>query len=148
VDEHLYIISYDIADSKRWRRVFKLMEGHGEWLQLSVFQCRLSRRRHAELVSLLDGIIHHDQDHVIALDLGVAEQVSLHVVSLGKDFQAVRSGQGLFEYCYPRRFAAASLIIGKPPAFPRRTPTGLTPAFAGAGSSRRSRFGSLPLTGG
>ena len=89
MDEHLYIVAYDIADAKRWRRVFKLMHGYGEWLQLSVFQCRLSRRRHAELLALLDGIIHHDHDHIITLDIGVAEAVKPRVVSLGKDFKPV-----------------------------------------------------------
>lgn len=89
MDEHLYIVAYDIADQKRWRRVFKLMHGYGEWLQLSIFQCRLSRKRHAEMVALLDGIIHHDHDHVISMDLGVAEAVKPRVVSLGKDFRPV-----------------------------------------------------------
>jgi len=89
MDEHLYIVAYDIADTKRWRRVFRLMQGYGEWLQLSVFQCRLSRRRHAELLALLDGIIHHDHDHIITLDIGVAEAVKPRVVSLGKDFKPV-----------------------------------------------------------
>lgn len=89
MNEHLYIITYDIKDEKRWRRVFKLMKGYGEWLQLSVFQCRLSARRHAELFSLLDGIIHHDDDHILMLDLGPAEKVMPKVVSLGKAFQVV-----------------------------------------------------------
>lgn len=87
--EHLYLVAYDIADPKRWRRVFRLMEGFGDWLQLSVFQCRLSLQRHAELIALLDGIIHHDDDHVIVLDLGLAEQVTPRVVSLGKAYAPV-----------------------------------------------------------
>ena len=65
------------------------MNGYGEWLQLSVFQCRLSRRRHAELIALLDGIIHRTEDHVVLLDVGMVEQVKPRVVSLGKDFKAV-----------------------------------------------------------
>ncbi|MGZ8155153.1 MAG: CRISPR-associated endonuclease Cas2 [Burkholderiales bacterium] len=28
--EHLYIVTYDIRDEKRWRRVFRLMKGYGE----------------------------------------------------------------------------------------------------------------------
>ena len=87
MDEHLYIIAYDIADQKRWRSIFKLLNGYGEWLQLSVFQCRLSRRRHAELTATLDEIIHHKEDHVIIMDIGMAESVKPRVVSLGKDFQ-------------------------------------------------------------
>jgi CRISPR-associated protein Cas2 len=84
--EHLYIVAYDIADPKRWRRVFRLMEGFGEWLQLSIFQCRLSRQKHAELIALLDGIIHHNDDHVILMDIGLADQVAPRVVSLGKAY--------------------------------------------------------------
>lgn len=88
-DEHLYIVTYDIADPKRWRRVFRLMEGFGDWLQLSVFQCRLSTRRHAELVHLLDGMIHHDDDHVLLMDVGVAENVVPLIVSLGKAYTPI-----------------------------------------------------------
>jgi CRISPR-associated protein Cas2 len=87
--EHLYVVSYDIRDPKRWRRVFKLMKGYGEWLQLSVFQCRLSRRRHADLVALVDGILKNDEDHVVMLDLGPADEVSPRVTSLGKAFAPV-----------------------------------------------------------
>ncbi|HEX2824763.1 MAG TPA: CRISPR-associated endonuclease Cas2 [Burkholderiales bacterium] len=87
--EHLYIVSYDIRDPKRWRRVFRVMKGYGEWLQLSVFQCRLTRQQHAELIALLDGIIHHASDHVVLLDLGTAEHVVPRVVSLGKTFEPV-----------------------------------------------------------
>ena len=90
MEERMYIVVYDIADQKRWRKVFRLMEGYGEWLQLSVFQCRLSRKRHAELVSMLDGIIHRSQDHVVTLDIGPAEQAPPRVVSLGKEFRALR----------------------------------------------------------
>lgn len=90
MDQRLYIVAYDISDQKRWRRIFKLMKGYGEWVQLSVFQCRLSPRQHAELVALLDGVIHHTEDHVILMDLGLADNVTPRVVSLGKaEFQAI-----------------------------------------------------------
>lgn len=89
MDEHLFIVTYDISDPKRWRAIFSLMNGYGEWLQLSVFQCRLTRRRHAELVATLDEIIHHEQDHVLMLDLGSADTVVPRVVSLGKQFKAL-----------------------------------------------------------
>lgn len=90
MDQRLYIVAYDISDQKRWRRIFKLMKGYGEWVQLSVFQCRLSPRQHAELVALLDGVIHHTEDHVVLMDLGLADNVTPRVVSLGKaEFQAI-----------------------------------------------------------
>lgn len=88
-NQHLYVVVYDIGDPKRWRKVFTTMNGYGEWLQLSVFQCRLSRRRHAEMVALLDEIIHHQQDHVVIMDLGIADSVKPKVVSLGKAYSPV-----------------------------------------------------------
>ena len=90
MNEHLYIVSYDISDQRRWRAIFKLMHGYGEWLQLSVFQCRLSRRHHAELLATLDQLIHHAEDQVLMLDLGPAESVDPRVISLGKDFKAIQ----------------------------------------------------------
>jgi CRISPR-associated protein Cas2 len=89
MDEHLYLVTYDIRDDKRWRRVFKVMKGFGEWLQLSVFQCRLSHRRHAELVQLLDGAINHRVDALLIIDLGPADKVQPRVVSLGDKFEPV-----------------------------------------------------------
>ena len=90
MDQRLYIVAYDIADPKRWRRIFKLMKGYGEWLQLSVFQCRLTAKQQAELIALLDGIIHHREDHVIVLDLGPASTVVPRVTSLGKaEFEVI-----------------------------------------------------------
>ena len=90
MDQRLYIVAYDISCPKRWRRVFKLMKAYGEWVQLSVFQCRLTAKQHAELLALLDGIIQHDEDHVVLLDLGVADNVIPRVVSLGKaDFTPI-----------------------------------------------------------
>ena len=84
MDEHLYIVTYDIGDPKRWRAVFRLMNGYGEWVQLSVFQCRLSRKRHAEMLATLDEIVSQKDDHVVVIDVGVAENVTPRVVSLGK----------------------------------------------------------------
>ena len=72
VEERLYIVTYDITDDRRWRRVFKLMHGYGRWLQLSVFQCRLSAYRRAEMARRLEEVIHGRDDHVLILDLGPA----------------------------------------------------------------------------
>lgn len=85
MSEHLYIVSYDISDAKRWRQVFRTMKGYGEWLQLSVFQCRLNATRHAELIALLDDIIHHSEDHILCIDVGKVENVNPRISSLGKE---------------------------------------------------------------
>ena len=88
-DERTYIVAYDIADSRRWRRVFKTMNGFGEWLQLSVFQCRLSQRRRAELESRLREIVKAGEDHILLIDIGPAERTKLAVKSIGKTFSGI-----------------------------------------------------------
>lgn len=84
VDEHLYIVTYDIADERRWRSIFRLMHGYGEWLQLSVFQCRLTRARRADLHAALTAAMHAGEDHVMVIDVGPADSVTPRVQSLGK----------------------------------------------------------------
>ncbi len=89
-EERVYFVTYDIADDKRWRRVFRTMHGYGQWLQLSVFQCRLAPRRRTEMAARLDKVIDHKADHVLIVDVGPADAVDPRVESLGKTFQAIR----------------------------------------------------------
>ncbi|MBX5473330.1 MAG: CRISPR-associated endonuclease Cas2 [Acetobacteraceae bacterium] len=88
-DERLFIVTYDISDPKRWRRVFKMMQGYGEWLQLSVFQCRLTRRRRAELETELRRLVKNGEDHVLLIDVGPADKIELAVASIGKTFSKI-----------------------------------------------------------
>jgi hypothetical protein len=73
-------------------------------MQLSVFQCRLSVRRHTELIALLDGIKHHNHDHVILMDAGLADQIAPRIVSLGKLYLPVE----------PARFASGRMVVRPP----------------------------------
>lgn len=66
------------------------MCGYGHWLQLSVFQCRLTARRRVKMARRLDATIHGQEDHVLILDLGHADKVDLRVESLGKAFEVVK----------------------------------------------------------
>lgn len=88
-DERTYIVTYDIAHARRWRRIFKTMNSYGEWLQLSVFQCRLSRRRRAELEARLRELVKAGEDHVLLIDIGPAERANVVVESIGKTYSAI-----------------------------------------------------------
>jgi CRISPR-associated protein Cas2 len=68
----LYIVTYDIRDDKRWRKVFKLMRGYGDHLQYSVFRCELSDRERAELMDKLTQAIKKTDDQVLLFPLGPA----------------------------------------------------------------------------
>jgi len=88
-EERLFIVAYDIVDRKRWRRVLTIVEGYGDRVQLSVFQCRLTARRRIELAARLEEVIRKDQDSVVVLDLGPADKVTPRVESLGRPFEAL-----------------------------------------------------------
>ena len=69
-----YIVSYDIADPKRLRKVFKLLHGFGDHIQLSVFRCELSDADRVRLIARLTELVHHKADQVLVIDLGLADK--------------------------------------------------------------------------
>ena len=87
--EHLYIVAYDIKDDGRWRRIYRTLKGYGEWLQLSVFQCRLTRTKVIRLEATLKELANREEDHVLVMDLGPAESAKPRVRSLGKPFEPI-----------------------------------------------------------
>jgi CRISPR-associated protein Cas2 len=65
-----FLITYDIREPRRLRRVCKTMEEYGERLQYSVFICDLSR---SELVHCRATVERHmdlTEDSVVIVDLG------------------------------------------------------------------------------
>lgn len=65
-----YIVTYDICDAKRLRKVFRTCRDFGNHLQYSVFECDLNPTERVKLVSLLEEVIHHGEDQVLFIDLG------------------------------------------------------------------------------
>lgn len=57
-----YIVTYDITDARRLRRVHRTMRGYGEALQYSVFSCDLSPAERVLLVEALTPLINHRED--------------------------------------------------------------------------------------
>ncbi len=63
-DKHWYLISYDIRDPKRWKKVYQLLQGCGEHIQYSIFrvymnqtQLQKNRWRLEEILSKEDDIL-------------------------------------------------------------------------------------------
>jgi len=65
-----FLVCYDISHPKRLRQVAKILEGYGNRLQFSVFECPLDKQRLAELKSELLGIVHHEEDQILFVSLG------------------------------------------------------------------------------
>ena len=83
----LFLVTYDIADPKRLRQVFKTMRGYGDHLQYSVFRCELSDKEKFEMIGRLEDIIHHDEDQVLLVPLGPARgEAERNIEALGKPY--------------------------------------------------------------
>jgi len=87
--EHAYLVCYDISDPKRWRKVYTAMKGFGEWLQLSVFHCRLTKINLLRMQEVLGEVINRSEDHLLIIDLGSADTVELRVESIGRPFDPI-----------------------------------------------------------
>jgi len=85
-----HIVSYDIADDKRLRLVFRTMRAYGDHLQFSVFECQLTAADLVRLKGELSGIIHHTEDQVLFVYLGPAEGRGDRIITaLGKPYSSV-----------------------------------------------------------
>lgn len=86
-----YIVTYDIADAKRLRRVYRKLRGFGDPLQYSVFRCTLSASEYILLLEALTPLINHREDQVMLINLGPAEGFRAeNIATLGR---AMKSDQ-------------------------------------------------------
>ena len=67
---HCYLVCYDIRAPKRWRQVYKIMKGHGEHWQYSVFFCVLKPIDRVRLQSQLEEAMNLKEDQTMIIDLG------------------------------------------------------------------------------
>ncbi|MCG8556868.1 MAG: CRISPR-associated endonuclease Cas2 [Proteobacteria bacterium] len=84
-----FIVTYDISDAKRLRRVFRIMCGYGQHLQFSVFRCELTTMMLVQLRAELARVIHHREDQILFIDTGpTCGRGSNCIESLGRPFLA------------------------------------------------------------
>lgn len=87
----LYLVTYDICEPRRLRKVFKTMQGFGEHLQLSVFQCDLTAIDRIEMQAALEDIIDQNQDKVLMIDLGPTDPFPVkNIQALGRQMKMVK----------------------------------------------------------
>lgn len=82
------LVSYDISDQKRWRKVYKIVRGFGSHVQYSVFLCQLTAQDEVQLQQMLMDVIHRTQDQVMFVRLGTvaSKAVERNVSCIGRDF--------------------------------------------------------------
>jgi CRISPR-associated protein Cas2 len=85
IDPRVYLVSYDISNRRRWRRVFKLLKRTGEHVQLSVFVCRLPPARMTRLQARLAGLINPAEDRLLVVELGTPAAAAERLRGTGTD---------------------------------------------------------------
>lgn len=61
-DKRWYLVSYDIRHPKRWRSVYKQLNGRGERIQYSLFRCRLTKTEMEKLRWEIEKLLGDDDD--------------------------------------------------------------------------------------
>lgn len=78
----MYLIAYDIACPRRWRRIQKAVRRLCRRQQLSVFACRGTPARIARLEDELRRLMDADEDRLMVLDLGPADTAAARLKSM------------------------------------------------------------------
>lgn len=92
-----FLVTYDICNPARLRKVHKLMLGHGDPIQYSVFRCFLTPARKVKLMTRLLEVIHCGEDQVILFELGSANTAMTRPIEvLGTSMSEPRQGPHIF----------------------------------------------------
>lgn len=79
-----YIVCYDVADPKRLIKTYKKMNGYGDPVQYSVFQCELSDVELLYMQDDLKEILDLQEDRVLIVNTGSAgNNISKHILTMG-----------------------------------------------------------------
>jgi len=85
-----FIVTYDIRNDKRLRKVFRICKGFGEHLQYSVFECDLTDAEKADMEARLREVMNLKDDQVLFIDLGpVAYRSERAITALGQSYSKV-----------------------------------------------------------
>lgn len=87
-----YLLSYDISDSKRWRKVFRIARDFGEHIQFSVFLCELSEKDKIVLEEKLKDVISQSEDRVLLIRLSGEKKIEEEITFLGQKMKILDKG--------------------------------------------------------
>jgi CRISPR-associated protein Cas2 len=61
----MYIITYDIKEDKKRRKVSKILEDYGTRVQYSVFECDITQQQADNIICRFQGLIDIETDSII-----------------------------------------------------------------------------------
>ena len=90
---YTYLVTYDISEPKRLRKVFLKLRGYGNPIQYSVFICDLSEKEKALMIVDLDEIINYAEDRLMIIKVGLSnEKTERKIEVFGKKVEIEERG--------------------------------------------------------
>ena len=80
----LYLVSYDIPDTKRRTRLAKTLKDFGDRVQYSVFECILNSDLLEKLVARIDRIVVEKDDNVRIYGLCASCERAIRIMGKGE----------------------------------------------------------------
>jgi CRISPR-associated protein Cas2 len=88
-----YLVSYDIADPDRLRRVHNVVKASAVRVQDSVYEALMTDKERVLLEERLKKVMNQHEDQVIFVDLGSADRTELpEITTLGLAYQPLVRG--------------------------------------------------------
>jgi CRISPR-associated protein Cas2 len=84
MSKQFIVVSYDISDDKRRRKVAKTAEDFGTRVQYSVFECRLQPAEFAKLKQRLRMYVREAQDSIRFYFIGADDVNRIQVLGAGE----------------------------------------------------------------
>ncbi|NMC74769.1 MAG: CRISPR-associated endonuclease Cas2 [Geobacteraceae bacterium] len=78
------VVAYDMPDTRRRTRLFKTMKGFGVHTQFSVFECELTEKDLARMLSKIAQVIDPGEDNVKVYTLCKACLGSIHLIGAAR----------------------------------------------------------------
>lgn len=88
-----FLVSYDIREPERLRRVHGIVRGYGERVQYSVYEVLLTAKERVQMEAQLREVMNLKEDQVLWIALGDAEQPEVKCIdALGLSYRPQQRG--------------------------------------------------------
>lgn len=84
------IVAYDITNNRRRLKVMKMMQGYGEHVQESVFECDVEPSVYRKMVQRLGKLINLQADNVRLYHLCAPDVQRIEQLGVGRPVQVAR----------------------------------------------------------
>lgn len=89
VKKRFYLVCYDITDSKRWKKFYKILNGYGQRLQYSVFKCLLTEKQYSELKWKMVRTLEKE-DRLLIVPIHPEDMEKIFVLNMEEDWKTER----------------------------------------------------------